>query len=111
MLLIRSTLFNIAFYGNTIVRLIMMIRVILFGTSIQNLAQAKKWASTSNTMLEKIAGTKVEFEGLEKTKEKYLRQFLELREGEEFLTRHLQNDLLDLQNQVIGKEEFMHDFV
>lgn len=65
MLLIRSTLFNIAFYGNTIVRLIMMIRVILFGTSIQNLAQAKKWASTSNTMLEKIAGTKVEFEGLE----------------------------------------------
>lgn len=65
MLLIRSTLFNIAFYINTIIRLVMMIRVILFGTSKQNLAQAKKWASTSNTMLDKIAGTKVEFEGLE----------------------------------------------
>lgn len=65
MLLIRSTLFNIAFYSNTIIRLILMIRVILFGTSVQNLAQAKQWASTSNTLLDKIAGTKVEFEGLE----------------------------------------------
>lgn len=65
MTLIRSTLFNIAFYGNTIIRLILMIRVILFGTSKQNLAQAKKWASTSNTMLDKLAGTNIEIEGLE----------------------------------------------
>ena len=65
MTLIRSTLFNIAFYANTIIRLILMIRVILFGTSEQNLAQAKKWASSSNALLDKLAGTKIEVEGLE----------------------------------------------
>lgn len=40
----------------------------------------------------------IEFEGLEKTKEDYLRQFLKLREGEEFLTIHLQDDIQQLWN-------------
>ena len=40
----------------------------------------------------------IEFEGLEKTKESYLRQFLKLREGEEFLTTHLQDDIQQLWN-------------
>lgn len=65
MLFIRSTLFNVAFYINTIGRLLMMLPVFLFGTSTQNLQQAKKWASSSSWLLEKIAGTHIEIEGLE----------------------------------------------
>ncbi|MFK8004955.1 MAG: POTRA domain-containing protein [Saprospiraceae bacterium] len=40
----------------------------------------------------------IDFEGLEKTKENYLRQFLQLREGEEFVTKHLQDDIQQLWN-------------
>ena len=40
----------------------------------------------------------VEFVGLEKTKENYLRQFLKLQEGEEFVTIDLQHDIQQLWN-------------
>jgi 1-acyl-sn-glycerol-3-phosphate acyltransferase len=65
MLFIRSTLFNIAFYINTIGRLIAMGPTMMFGTTAQTLALAKKWASTSVWLHAKLAGTHIEIEGLE----------------------------------------------
>lgn len=40
----------------------------------------------------------IHFEGLEKTKESYLRQFLKSKEGDTFQTTHLQNDVQQLWN-------------
>lgn len=65
MLFIRSALFNIAFYINTIGRLIIMLPWIFFGGKETVLAQAKAWGRSSIRLQEIIAGTKVEIQGLE----------------------------------------------
>ncbi|MEW7009219.1 lysophospholipid acyltransferase family protein [Lentilitoribacter sp. EG35] len=65
MLFIRSALFNIAFYINTIGRLIIMLPWLYFGSKETVLAQAKAWGQSSIRLQEIIAGTKVEIEGLE----------------------------------------------
>ena len=65
MLFIRSALFNLAFYVNTIGRLIIMLPLFFFGNKETVLTQAKAWGSSSIWLQEVIVGTKVEIEGLE----------------------------------------------
>ncbi len=62
--ILRSTLFNVAFYGNTIVLMFTHLRV--FGRDRHaTLDLARLWARTSLNLLERICGTVVEFRGLE----------------------------------------------
>lgn len=65
MLFIRSALFNIAFYINTIVRLLVMVPFFFFGRKETVLDQAKAWGGSSVRLQEIIVGATVEIEGLE----------------------------------------------
>jgi 1-acyl-sn-glycerol-3-phosphate acyltransferase len=65
MLFVRSLLFNVAFYANLILWLIMLIPGFLVPRRVfLRLVQA--WARSSLWLLRVLAGTKVEFRGLEK---------------------------------------------
>lgn len=65
MLLFRSLLFNIAFYLNLLVYMLVALPTLLMPRRMV-LAAAKSWARTSLWLLRVICGTKVEFRGLEK---------------------------------------------
>lgn len=65
MLLLRSILFNIAFYLNLLAYMLVALPTLLMPRRIV-LAAAKSWARTSLWLLRVICGTKVEFRGLEK---------------------------------------------
>ncbi len=68
MLVLRSLLFNIAFYGNLIVIMIGGLPTMLYGrASILDLARL--WARSSLWLLDKICGMKVEFRGHEHLEE------------------------------------------
>jgi 1-acyl-sn-glycerol-3-phosphate acyltransferase len=64
-LLIRSILFNIAFYLNLLVYMLAALPTLLMPRQIV-LGAAKSWARTSLWLLRVICGIKVEFRGLEK---------------------------------------------
>jgi 1-acyl-sn-glycerol-3-phosphate acyltransferase len=64
-LLFRSLLFNIAFYLNLLVYMLVALPTLLMPRRMV-LAAAKSWARTSLWLLRVICGTKVEFRGLEK---------------------------------------------
>jgi 1-acyl-sn-glycerol-3-phosphate acyltransferase len=64
MLALRSLLFNIAFYVNLIVLMILGLPVLLAGRR-GVFALARLWGRTSLWLLEKICGLKLEFRGLE----------------------------------------------
>jgi len=66
MILIRSTLFNVAFYANTIVRLIFMLPLLFTKDSAATLRAAKAWSRSSIWLQKTIVGTHIEIEGLEK---------------------------------------------
>jgi 1-acyl-sn-glycerol-3-phosphate acyltransferase len=65
MLTIRSLLFNIAFYVNLVLWLILLIPGVLLPRRVF-LSWVKAWAHTSLWLLRVVAGTKVEIRGLEK---------------------------------------------
>jgi 1-acyl-sn-glycerol-3-phosphate acyltransferase len=65
MLIARSLLFNVAFYANLILWLIMLIPALLLPRR-GFLRMAQLWARSSLWLLRVLAGTKVEFRGLEK---------------------------------------------
>jgi 1-acyl-sn-glycerol-3-phosphate acyltransferase len=65
MLIARSLLFNVAFYANLILWLIMLIPALLLPRR-GFLRMAQLWARSSLGLLRVLAGTKVEFRGLEK---------------------------------------------
>ena len=68
MLVLRSLLFNVAFYGNLIVIMIGGLPTMLYGrASILDLARL--WARSSLWLLDKICGVKVEFRGHEHLEE------------------------------------------
>lgn len=64
MLLIRSTLFNIAFYVNIILLMILFIPAFVFPAR-PGFSVVKFWARTNLWLLKVLAGIKVEFRGLE----------------------------------------------
>ncbi|HEX2136010.1 MAG TPA: lysophospholipid acyltransferase family protein [Microvirga sp.] len=65
MLLVRSFLFNVAFFLNTLLWLILLLP--LLATSHETFMRGPKlWARSSLWLLRVIAGTKVEFRGLER---------------------------------------------
>jgi 1-acyl-sn-glycerol-3-phosphate acyltransferase len=65
MLIIRSLLFNIAFYANLVLWLILLIPVFFLPRRVF-MHGVKLWARTSLWLLKVVAGTKVEIRGLEK---------------------------------------------
>jgi 1-acyl-sn-glycerol-3-phosphate acyltransferase len=64
MIALRSLLFNIAYYVNLVVLMILGAPTMLFGRHAV-FFMARAWAVTSIWLLEKICGLKVEFRGLE----------------------------------------------
>jgi 1-acyl-sn-glycerol-3-phosphate acyltransferase len=64
MIRLRSLIFNIAFYVNLIVLMILGLPMILRGRH-GVFAMARLWGSTSLWLLDKICGLRVEFRGLE----------------------------------------------
>jgi hypothetical protein len=66
MIALRSVLFNIAFYINLIVRMILFIALLLHGRTQEGLVRTEELGSRSNHWLQaKIVGTTFEIEGLE----------------------------------------------
>jgi 1-acyl-sn-glycerol-3-phosphate acyltransferase len=64
MIFIRSALFNLMFYANTIVLMIVGLPTMLFGRRAV-LSLARTWAGSSLFLLRVICGTRAEFRGLE----------------------------------------------
>ncbi len=65
MIALRSLIFNIAFYVNLIVLMILGLPAMLFGRR-GVFVMARTWAVTSLWLLDKICGLKVEFRGVER---------------------------------------------
>ena len=65
MLVLRSLLFNVAFYANTILLLIALIPLLVFPRKTF-LRGVQLWGRTSIWLLRVLAGTRLEFRGLEK---------------------------------------------
>jgi 1-acyl-sn-glycerol-3-phosphate acyltransferase len=63
MIVLRSLLFNLAFYANIIVQMILGLPVLLLGRH-GAFFMARSWAYASIWLLEKICGLRVEFRGL-----------------------------------------------
>lgn len=64
MLVLRSALFNVAFYLNITVLMLLGLPSILFGRHAAQF-MARTWAASSLWLLERICGLRVEFRGLE----------------------------------------------
>jgi 1-acyl-sn-glycerol-3-phosphate acyltransferase len=64
MIALRSLLFNLAFYANLVVLMILGLPAMLFGRQ-GVFFMARTWAVTSIWLLDKICGLKLEFRGLE----------------------------------------------
>ena len=64
MIFIRSALFNLMFYANTIVLMILGLPTMLFGRRAV-LSLARTWSRSSLFLLRVICGTRAEFRGLE----------------------------------------------
>lgn len=65
MLFLRSALFNILFYLNLIVRLLIVLPAMIMRNKDSIMRQARAWARSSIKMQECIVGTKIEIEGAE----------------------------------------------
>ncbi|MCO5733669.1 1-acyl-sn-glycerol-3-phosphate acyltransferase [Rhizobium sp. SSA_523] len=65
MLMLRSTLFNIAFYANLILRMIVLTPIYFLLPRKKAFAIPKAWARSNHWLMEKIVGTTFEIEGLE----------------------------------------------
>lgn len=65
MIVIRSILFNLAFYVNLIVRMIVLSPTYFLSERHKAWAVPKGWARSNHRLLEKIVGTTFEIEGLE----------------------------------------------
>ncbi|MDE1156891.1 MAG: 1-acyl-sn-glycerol-3-phosphate acyltransferase [Neorhizobium sp.] len=69
MLLLRSILFNIAFYANTIVRMIVLSPIYFLMPRKAAYRIPKAWAASCNWLMAKIVGATFEIEGLENVPE------------------------------------------
>ncbi len=65
MLVIRSILFNLAFYANLIIRMIVLTPVYFLSERKKAWSIPKNWALSNHWLQEKIVGTTFEIEGLE----------------------------------------------
>jgi 1-acyl-sn-glycerol-3-phosphate acyltransferase len=65
MLMLRSTLFNIAFYANLILRMIVLTPIYFLLPRKKAFDIPKNWARSNHWLMEKIVGTTFEIEGLE----------------------------------------------
>ena len=65
MLLIRSVVFNTAFYANMILRMIVFAPYYFLASRKAAFSVPKGWASSSNWLMGKIVGATFEIEGLE----------------------------------------------
>lgn len=65
MIVIRSILFNAAFYVNLIVRMMVLSPVFFLSSHMKAWRVPKNWALSNHWLMEKIVGTTFEIEGLE----------------------------------------------
>ncbi len=65
MITLRSILFNVAFYANLIIRMIVLTPIYFLMPRKAAYAIPKAWAKSSTWLMEKIVGTTFEIEGLE----------------------------------------------
>ena len=65
MLMVRSILFNLAFYANLILQMIVLTPVYFSLPRKEALRVPKNWARSNHWLMEKIVGTTFEIEGLE----------------------------------------------
>ena len=65
MITLRSILFNIVFYANLIIRMIVLTPIYFLMPRKPAYAIPKAWAKSSTWLMEKIVGTTFEIEGLE----------------------------------------------
>ncbi len=65
MIILRSILFNTAFYANLIIRMIVLTPIYFLMPRKAAYAIPKAWAKSSTWLMEKIVGTTFEIEGLE----------------------------------------------
>jgi 1-acyl-sn-glycerol-3-phosphate acyltransferase len=65
MLLVRSILFNIAFYTNTIIRMLVLSPIYFLAPRKMAYRIPKAWAASNNWLMAKIVGATFEIEGIE----------------------------------------------
>ncbi|RFC64561.1 1-acyl-sn-glycerol-3-phosphate acyltransferase [Fulvimarina endophytica] len=65
MLILRSVAFQIVFYANFVVRILLAVPVMLFGSEAANWRVINAWCRSSLWILEHVAGTRSRFDGLD----------------------------------------------